>query len=99
MFKPSLKETHTVTCCGISRNFEWKYKCLVWLLAHIRRKHKKLIPVIEKRARKSALSENGRGYYDGSGTSKTGGWHGAGKCFRERWRETAIERILADLKP
>lgn len=94
----SLTQTYTVKCCKVTRSFEWEHQAIGWILGHIRRKHASLLPIIEERARKSALSQNGMGYYDGAGKSKTGGWHDAQPSFREAWRENAIRRILNEQK-
>lgn len=92
----TLTQSYTVRCCKMTRVFEWDGQALGWLLGHIRKKHASMLPMIEARARKAALSQNGSGYYDGAGKSKTGGWHDAQPSFREAWRKNALGRILRD---
>ena len=91
-FKAKIVESYEVQCCDVKKSFEWKHEAVDYLMGHIRRKHKNLLPTLEKKGRDLARSQNGCGYYDGS--DKDTGWPRAQASFREAWRKHALERML-----
>ncbi len=91
-FQAKIVESYEVQCCEVKKSFEYKYEAINYLMGHIRIKHKNLLPVLEKKGRARARSQNGCGYYDGS--DKDTGWPRAQATFREAWRKHALEDML-----
>src|SRR6266700_6264353 len=93
-FRPFLYCIWTISCCGIEKKCEYESEAVVWLLAHNHQDHRALLKKIEKKARKLARSQNGRGYYDAN--DKDTGWQRAQPTFREAWRMQALKEILRE---
>ncbi len=85
-----IEEQYSVHCCKRTICFDTKYKALEWLLRHIRQKHKQLYITLEKRAMRSARSQNGNGYWDKHGE----GWKKARATFRWVWIRHEVEEYV-----
>lgn len=87
----TLQTTVTVSCCRVSKQFEWEHEALQWLLGHVRRVHPRLLKRVNRYARELARNQNGCGYWD---TDNSNGWAKAQATFREAWRRHALKELI-----
>ena len=81
----------TVHCCKTLHEFEHECAAMEFLLEHISKSHERLYGEIDRRARKLARSENGRGYWD---TNDCDGWTNSSETFRQDWHIHALKDKL-----
>ncbi len=95
--KMKITKCFTVKCCDRELGkFDNESDAVTALYRHVRRAHKRLFARLERKARLSARSQNGCGYWD---SNQTNGWARAGAGFREAWcRSELIGHLTGGFK-